>query len=319
LRAEIIEENLPRQIYIPASQSNRVIQQNPACCAASRSNKSPSQDDDSQARETKLSTEPATEGDDRTVAMVQLDGGTFRMGTDSDIGFPADGEGPTRSVTVAPFYIDKYAVTNAQFLKFIRKTGYTTDAEQYGWSFVFKDFHASKEHALRTVTEAPWWIAVKDANWLHPEGPGSSVLDDRLKHPVVHISWRDAQAYAMWAGKRLPTETEWEYAARGGLETKRYPWGDELVPNGKHRCNIWQGEFPTTNTGADGYLGAAPVNEYDSNGFGLYNVSGNVWEWCADWFSADHHTTDNYSHNNPTGPKNGSERVMRGGSYLCHL
>ncbi|MFK5603951.1 formylglycine-generating enzyme family protein [Haloferax volcanii] len=252
--------------------------------------------------------------------MVQLDGGTFVMGTDSDVGFPEDGEGPAREVTVSPFAIDKYAVTNAEFLQFVRDTGYTTEAERFGWSFVFEDFVAPEDDdaVMQNVPAAPWWVAVQGANWLRPEGPSSSVLESRLTHPVTQVSWNDAVAYAEWAGKRLPTEAEWEYAARGGLEGKRFPWGDELRPDGDHRCNIWQGEFPETNTEDDGYLQTAPVNEFSPNGHGLYNVSGNVWEWCADWFSPDYHTTDDYDPHDPTGPDDGDNRVMRGGSYLCH-
>jgi formylglycine-generating enzyme required for sulfatase activity len=252
--------------------------------------------------------------------MVRLDGGSFQMGTDATVGFPQDGEGPAREVTVDPFYVDRYAVTNAQFLAFVRDAEYTTDAERFGWSFVFEDFVVPEDETsiLRNHPTTPWWTAVEGANWLRPEGPSSSVVDDRLKRPVTHVSWRDAVAYADWAGKRLPTEAEWEYAARGGLSGKTYAWGDELRPDGEHRCNIWQGDFPETNTGEDGYLGTAPVDEYEANGFGLYNVSGNVWEWCHDWFSADHHAADAYDPDNPTGPADGDERVMRGGSYLCH-
>jgi formylglycine-generating enzyme required for sulfatase activity len=253
--------------------------------------------------------------------MVRLDGDQFAMGTDSEEGFAQDGEGPVRDVVVDAFYIDKHAITNVEFLEFVRETGHTTDAERYGWSFVFEDFltNEADNHVIDTVEAAPWWAAVEGATWLRPFGPGSNVVeDDLLKHPVTHVSWRDARAYAEWAGKRLPTEAEWEYAARGGLEQRRFPWGDDLKPNGEHCCNIWQGDFPRHNTGDDGYLATAPVNEYEPNGHGLYNVSGNVWEWCRDWFSPTYHTTDAYDSDNPTGPPDGDQRVMRGGSYLCH-
>jgi formylglycine-generating enzyme required for sulfatase activity len=264
--------------------------------------------------------QPATRAADTAPdRMVRVDGGAFTMGTDSDIGFPQDGEGPAREVHVDPFYVDRHAVTNAEFLEFVRDTGYTTEAETYGWSFVFEDFLTpeAESHVMQAVEAAPWWVAVEEAWWFRPEGPGSSV-EDRHDHPVTQVSWRDAVAYAEWAGKRLPTEAEWEKAARGGVDGTRFPWGDELEPGGEHRCNVWQGDFPDHNTGDDGFLRTAPVDAFDPNGVGLYNSSGNVWEWCADWFSADHHTTDAYDPDNPTGPEVGDERVMRGGSYLCH-
>jgi formylglycine-generating enzyme required for sulfatase activity len=253
--------------------------------------------------------------------MVHLEGDSFSMGTDSDEGFPEDGEGPVREVTVDPFYIDKFVVTNAQFLEFVRETDYTTDAERYGWSFVFKNFVDESDHqyVLSNVAEAPWWVAVRGATWLRPTAPSSNIInEEQLRHPVTHVSWRDAAAYADWAGKRLPTEAEWGYAARGGLEQNRFPWGNKFTPNGEHQCNTWQGAFPDHNTVEDGFAGTAPVNAFDPNGYGLYNTAGNVWEWCADWFSSEYHATTAYDWDNPTGPPNGKQRVMRGGSYLCH-
>lgn len=303
-----------------------MTEEDPACCAASRTESSLSTSDKRETSESAqnqvTSTELAIESDERTKMMVRLDGGSFLMGTNSDEGFSEDGEGPVREVVIDPFFINKYAVTTAEFLEFVRETGYTTDAETYGWSFVFEDFvnKNDQKRIIQNVNAAPWWVAVEGANWFQPNGPSITVLDERdlLKHPVTHVSWNDAQAYANWAGKRLPTEAEWEYAARGGFEQLRFPWGDELRPDGKHRCNIWQGNFPEHNREEDGYLQTAPVNEFEPNSYGLYNVAGNVWEWCTDWFSPDYHTTDDYERTNPTGPHEGSERVMRGGSYLCH-
>lgn len=256
--------------------------------------------------------------EDVLARMVQLPGGKFLMGTDSVEGFPQDGEGPVREVSLSPFLIDKYPVTNELFANFIAATSYKTEAERFGWSFVFLG-HIPRERRQEliedTAAAAPWWCKVRGAKWNTPEGPYSDVRS-RGKHPVVHVSWNDAEAFCRWSGQRLLTEAEWEYAARGGLEQKTYPWGDKLRPGGEHRCNIWQGVFPDEDTGDDGYKGTSPVDAFPPNGFGIYSVAGNAWEWCADWFSPDFHRTAD--RNNPQGPPNGSSRVMRGGSFLCH-
>ncbi|MGN9847466.1 SUMF1/EgtB/PvdO family nonheme iron enzyme, partial [Nonomuraea sp. H19] len=183
--------------------------------------------------------------------MMAIPGGTFLMGAEDPDGWAADGEGPVREVTLSPFLIDPVCVSNAKFATFVKATGYQTDAERYGWSFVFHRF-ADPRHVINgTVPGAPWWVAVAGAGWRCPDGPGSDVRS-RQNHPAVHVSWNDAAAFAAWAGKRLPTEAEWEMAARGGLTQARYPWGNELTPRGRHRCNIWQGTFPYVNTGDDG-------------------------------------------------------------------
>ena len=234
--------------------------------------------------------------------MIELPGGRFLMGTDDPAGFPQDGEGPVRPVILAPFAIDQYPVSNRLFAEFIRATGYVTEAEQYGWSFVFWA-HLPQDRLNElvedTVQAAPWWCKVSGAVWNTPEGPGSNI-ETRGDHPVVHVTWNDAQAFCNWNGRRLPTEAEWEYAARGGLEQKKFPWGDELCPGGKHLCNVWQGEFPNFDTAEDGYAGTSPVDAFPPNGYGVYSITGNTWEWCADWFAADR------------------TRVMKGGSFLCH-
>ena len=248
--------------------------------------------------------------------LIDLAGGTFLMGNEDANANPGDGEGPVRSVQLAPFAIDAITVTNARFATFVKATGYLTDAERYGWSYVFHLLVPPQlNRAIHSVpVDAPWWRPVDGASWRAPEGPGSQI-GNRQNHPVVHISWNDANAYCAWSNTRLPTEAEWEFAARGGLEGATYAWGNELTPGGRHRCNIWQGTFPAVNTQEDGWLATAPVTTYTPNGFGLYNVAGNVWEWCADWFTKEHPSAPQID---PTGPVSGEARVMRGGSYLCH-
>jgi len=249
--------------------------------------------------------------------LVLLPGGSFRMGNDAQDGFPADGEGPSRSVTLDPFRIAPYAVTNAQFAAFVRDTGYVTEAEAFGWSFVFQLLVSEEigRRVSRVPAGVPWWLVVEGASWRAPEGPDSTIRD-RGDHPAVHVSWNDAQAFCSWSGTRLPSEAEWEYAARGGLEGRTYPWGDLLKPDGEHRCNIWQGKFPVKNNAGDGYVGTAPVHAYLPNGYGLYNMAGNVWEWCRDWFAPDYHRQTKEV--NPFYAEDTGKKSIRGGSYLCH-
>ncbi len=237
------------------------------------------------------------------------------MGTGGEVAYPQDGESHLHPVQLAPFTIDVHAVSNDRFAGFVDATGFVTDAERYGWSFVFGGLLPDDFPDTRGVATAPWWRQVFGATWRHPEGPRSD-LGGRGDHPAIHVSHDDALAFCEWDGSRLPTEAQWEYAARGGLDGAIFPWGDELEPAGRHLMNVWQGEFPSDNTGADGFVGTAPVDAYEPNGHGLLNTCGNVWEWCADWYAADY-----YQHSpvdDPPGPAAGEQRVMRGGSYLCH-
>ena len=265
--------------------------------------------------DTRVEPVPVGSAADSPDSLVLLDAGSFLMGSNDREVNPADGEGPVRRVSLSPFWISRHAVTNSEFAEFVRLTGYRTGAERFGWSYVFASFLPSHlRRGAQRPEAAPWWCRVDGALWAAPEGPGSDIRD-RMDHPVVHVDHLDTLAYCAWAGLRLPTEAEWEYAARGGLEGKQYAWGDELIPDGRHRCNIWQGKFPVHNTVEDGYLGTAPAEEFEPNGFGLYCMAGNVWEWCADWWTTEHPPAEVHD---PQGPSSGQMRVMRGGSYLCH-
>ncbi len=247
--------------------------------------------------------------------MVELPGGEFLMGEEGPWAYPGDGEGPRRRVRLDPFQIDAHAVSSADFGAFVEATGHVTEAERFAWSFVFAGLLPDDFPPTRSVASAPWWRQVEGADWRRPEGPGSD-LEGRADHPVVHVSWNDAQAYCEWSGRRLPTEAEWEYAARAGFEGQVFPWGDELEPGGEHLMNVFQGTFPGENTGADGFRGTCPTSAFPPNAYGLHNMTGNVWEWCSDWFHPDFHTRDRRT--NPQGPPRGLNRSTRGGSYMCH-
>ncbi|MGD9644862.1 MAG: formylglycine-generating enzyme family protein [Pirellulales bacterium] len=279
--------------------------------------------------------------------MVWIPPGEFTMGSDDPEA--RDGEGPPHQVRVDGFWIDETEVTNAQFAEFVKATNYVTTAERKpDWEELKKQVPPGTPKpadellvASSLVFRPPpgpvplddvaqWWEWTAGADWRHPEGPKSS-LDGRENHPVVHVSWDDAMAYAKWAGKRLPTEAEWERAARGGLEGKPYVWGDDPVSDMRPQANIWQGNFPNENTERDGFFRTAPVKSYPANGFGLYDMPGNVWEWCSDWYRPDTYDrqlaeTGGGVVDNPTGPDSSYDprepyapkRVHRGGSYLCN-
>ncbi|MEH6522980.1 formylglycine-generating enzyme family protein [Sulfitobacter sp.] len=245
--------------------------------------------------------------------VIRLNGGKGVVGTDRPE-IQTDGESPARKVTLKPFGISDTTITNNDFARFIAKTGYITDAEQLNWSYVFRGLldnsHGTKHPNL------PWWNAVEGAKWDAPLGPGSDVigLED---HPVIHVSFWDARAFAKWAGGRLPSEAEWEHAGQGGSSTARYPWGDdEPSDDNANHCNIWQGIFPSNNTLADEFYGTAPARSFPPNAYGLYNLSGNVWEWCDEPFRIRSLTKVAKQRNIEA--KKHNERILKGGSFLCH-
>lgn len=273
--------------------------------------------------------------------MVLIPGGSFAMGAADDIAL-AD-EQPVHTLSVDSFLMDEHEVTNAEFAAFVAATHYVTTAEKpiskeemmqglptgspepdssllQAGSLVF----SPPDHAVPLDDVSQWWAFVPGASWQHPEGSGSSIAG-REQYPVVHISWDDANAYARWAGKRLPTEAEWEYAARGGLAQQPFTWGTEAITAGKPKANTWNGHFPYENTKTDGFYNTAPVKTYAANGYGLYDMAGNVWEWCADWYDANYYQQVPNAAQNPVGPAKGFDpadpsapkRVIRGGSFMC--
>ena len=258
--------------------------------------------------------EPGAGAGQHRVEQAVVPAQAFAMGDALGDGRHADGETPVHEVELEAFSVDVTSVTVADFARFVDATGYATEAEVFGFSAVFHlALAAAPEDVLGRPPQTPWWLGVRGADWRHPGGPRSDV-DGLADHPVVHVSWNDAQAYCAWAGRALPSEAQWECASRGGVPGARYPWGDEL-PQG-WVCNIWQGDFPVRNTEEDGFLTTAPVRTYAPNAYGLWQTVGNVWEWCADWSHAGYYARS--PRHDPRGPGSGAERVMRGGSYLCH-
>jgi formylglycine-generating enzyme required for sulfatase activity len=280
----------------------------------------------------------ARTADRRFEGMIHVPGGTFRMGSNSH--YPE--EAPAHRVSVDPFWMDAHPVTNRQFREFVRATGHVTFAETapdpkdypgalphmlYAGSLVF----AKPERAVDLKNWGDWWRFLKGADWRHPYGPKSSI-SGLANHPVVHVSYGDATAYAKWAAKELPTEAEWELAARGGLDGAEFAWGDELNPGGRHLANTWQGEFPRDNRAADGFDRTSPVRAFPPNGYGLYDMIGNVWEWTSDWYSPKHEADAPKACCIPENPRGGREadsydacqpririprKVLKGGSHLC--
>lgn len=247
---------------------------------------------------------------------IRFAGGDSHVGTDRPA-IPQDGEGLVRSVRLRPFAAEAVPVTNARFAAFVAATGHITEAERFGWGIVFRGLLPVPAAVPPSKGRVPWWVRIDGAFWARPEGPGSD-LSGRADHPVAHVSWADARAFAAWAGGRLPTEAEWEHAARGGLPgDPRFPWGEQepdetdFLP-----CNIWQGRFPDLDSGADGWRGTSPVGAFAPNGAGLWDMAGNVWEWTADPFRIRSAARGAQARNRHAQAER--QKVMKGGSFLCH-
>lgn len=247
--------------------------------------------------------------------MIRVKGGRSFVGTDQPE-IPQDGEGPERAVTLVDFGLEAQTVTVARFAEFVAATGYVTEAERFGWSVVFLGDEAHLKSATAAGSQLPWWHRVDGANWRQPEGPGSTV-EDRQDHPVTQVSWADANAFASWVGGRLPSEAEWEHAARGGARKQRFPWGEEEPSDQTILANIWQGQFPHKNSLVDGFERTAPARSFVPSELGFYNMAGNVWEWTRDPFRVRSLSKQARLRNDQALAH--SEKVLKGGSFLCHI
>lgn len=295
-------------VYLIFTTSAKFVHSDCGCSKTSRDERArkyersiPSENDESVENNNKWTSSKDYEN------MSLIPAGKYYVGTNEPI-FIADKESPEREVTVDQFYIDKYEVSNEEFQKFVEATNYVTEAETFGDSFVHKIFltpEVQKEYEDFRVLQAPWWYKIKGADWRHPEGAGSSI-ESRMNHPVIQVSWNDANAFCKWKNKRLPSEVEFEIACRGGKRNRLFAWGNKMMPNNKHMMNIWQGEFPDSNTAEDGYIGTCPVDQFRQNDYDVYNIVGNAWEWVSDLWDVSKSKSEN------------PERVKKGGSYLCH-
>jgi formylglycine-generating enzyme required for sulfatase activity len=328
---------LTANIALAQNEAKTTPSQNIMIQSASRDSKSSPNSSLGKPVSNQITAERAHEG------MIWIPGGDFTMGTNEEESYTH--ERPAHRVKVDGFWMDEHEVTNAEFSKFVEATGYVTTAEKKpDWEELKKQLppgtpkpsddklvpgsltFSPPKHPVALNNIENWWEFRTGSDWRHPEGQGSD-LKGKDNYPVVHISWDDAVAYAKWAGKRLPTEAEWEFAARGGLNEKRYSWGDELKPKDKWMANIWQGRFPSSNTAEDKFKGVAPVKSFQPNGYGLYDMIGNVWEWCSDWYDARLYAKFQGKDVtvNPTGPDVSNDpgdpyslkRVTKGGSFLC--
>jgi len=269
------------------------------------------------AKEKYTSAANAQSNYERSNQMIYISEGQFEMGLDKPI-IPADGESPSRKVSLDSFWLDVFEVSNAEFEVFVNNTGFVSEAEKFGNSFVFDNVLSDvvRSETTQMVQAVPWWLLVDKASWKHPYGHDSDIKNT-MDHPVVHVSWNDAVEYCAWAGKRLPTEAEFEYACRDGRENRLFPWGNIEVPKKGHRMNFFQGKFPENDLGSDGFKKTCSVGTYGpQTKSGLRNIVGNVWEWVSDWWTTEHSSSPS---ENPIGPTSGTDKVKKGGSSMCSV